>query len=456
MSLRLKINLIVASVVALLVAAMIGLQIASLRSSVREEVQAANRVATQLLQRVDGVYAPEGLDSLLRFLQRLGRVRANDITLVDGEGRVLYRSPPFTYKQGHEAPAWFSALIVPQISRQVIALPHGYLAIEAEPSRAVLDGWDDLLTLAGGGAAMLLLVNALVFWAMGRALQPFSQIVEGLNRLEGGDFGVVLPPLRGQEASAIGGAFNRMTAVLKDHLAMHRRAYEAERRLSDSRELAGLIEGHIEAERREIARALHDELGQSVTAIRSLAMSVARRCTPSDAQTAQAARVITEEAGRLYDHMHGMIPRLAPMALDSLGLGDALDDLVERVRASQPAVAIDFDPAPLPGGLAAVPALAAYRIAQEGLTNALRHSQARRVRLVVEAEDGFLHIQVQDDGVGPPADWQRPGHFGLRWLSERADALGGELRLAARNEGGAVLEARLPMGPLEPTQQETT
>ncbi len=452
MSLRLKINLIVAGVIALLVAAMIGLQIAGLRSSVREEVQAANRVATQLLQRIDGVYAPEGPESLLRFLQRLGRVRANDITLVDGEGRVLYRSPPFTYKQGREAPAWFSALVVPQISRQVIALPRGYLAIEAEPSRAVLDGWDDLLTLAGGGAAMLLLVNALVFWAMGRALQPFSQIVAGLNRLEAGDFGVQLPPLRGQEAAAIGGAFNRMTAVLKDHLAMHRRAYEAERRLSDSRELAGLIEGHIEAERREIARALHDELGQSVTAIRSLAMSVARRCEQTDAQAAQAARVITEEAGRLYDHMHGMIPRLAPMALDSLGLGDALDDLVERVRASQPAVAIDFEPAPLPEGLPAVPALAAYRIAQEGLTNALRHSRARRVRLAVEvaAAQDCLQIQVLDDGVGPPQDWRRPGHFGLRWLSERAEALGGELQLQARAGGGAELLARLPLGAAVP------
>lgn len=446
MSLRLKINLIVAGVIALLVATMIALQIDGLRRAVREEVQAANRVTAQLLHRMGWVYTLDGPDSLVRFLQRLGRVRANEITLTDAQGQVLYRSPPSTYKEGREAPEWFAALILPQASRQVIELPNGRLTIDAEPSRAVLDGWDDLLVLAAGGAATLLVINALVFWAMGRALRPFSQIVDGLDRLQAGDFEVVLPPLRGQEAGAIGAAFNRMTAVLKDNLATHRRAYEAERRLSDSRELAGLIEGHIEAERREIARALHDELGQSVTAIRSLAMSVARRCVQADVQTAQAARVITEEAGRLYDHMHGMIPRLAPMALDSLGLGDALADLVERVRASHPALALEFEAAALPDGLPDVLALAAYRMAQEGLTNALRHSQAHQVRLVVQAEAGVLQVRVQDDGIGPPGDWRRPGQFGLRWLSERAEALGGGLQLLARDGGGTELRAQLPLG----------
>ena len=86
--------------------------------------------------------------SLLHFFQQLGRVRANNITLTDEDGHVLYRSPPATYKQGREAPAWFSALVLPQPSRQVLLLPVGRLLVEAEPSRAVLDGWDDLVTLA--------------------------------------------------------------------------------------------------------------------------------------------------------------------------------------------------------------------------------------------------------------------------------------------------------------------
>jgi two-component system, NarL family, sensor histidine kinase UhpB len=449
MSLSLRINLIVAGVITVLVASMIALQLDNLRSAVREEIVATNRVSTQLLQRVARVYAENGPHALVRFLERLGRVRANDVTVTDATGQVLYRSPPSTYKPGREAPRWFRALIVPAPTRQVVELPWGRMTIDAEPSRAVLDGWDEVVTLAAIGAGGLLAINALVFWAMGRALRPFSQIVAALDRLKAGDFNVTLPPLAGREAAAIGAAFNRMAAVLQENMGNRQRAFEAERRLSDSRELAGLIETHIETERREIARALHDELGQSVTAIRSLALSVARRCDQSDPQSAQAAGVIGEEAGRLYDAMHRMIPRLAPMELETLGLGEAIAGLLERSRAAHPSVTIEQEVHELPAALSPAASLAAYRIVQEGLTNALQHASARRVRVQVLAEGEALVVRVLDDGVGPPADWSRPGHFGLRWLGERADALGGELGLASRAEGGTELRARLPLSPVE-------
>jgi two-component system sensor histidine kinase UhpB len=448
LSLSLRINLIVAGVITVLVASMIALQLDNLRSAVREEIVATNRVSTQLLGRVARVYAESGPHALVRFLERLGRVRANDITVTDASGQVLYRSPPSTYKPGREAPDWFRALVLPAPSHQVIELPWGRMMIDAEPSRAVLDGWDEMVTLAAIGAGGLLAINALVFWAMGRALRPFSQIVAALDRLKTGDFNVLLPPLAGREAAAIGAAFNRMAAVLQENIANRQRAFEAERRLSDSRELSGLVQVQIETERREIARALHDELGQSVTAIRSLALSVARRCGESDPQAAQAAGVIAEEAGRLYDAMHRMIPRLAPMELESLGLDEAISELLERSRAAHPAMAIEQDVRDLPAGLSPAASLAAYRIVQEGLTNALRHASARRVRVQVVGEGGALMVRVTDDGIGPPEDWSRPGHFGLRWLGERADALGGELRLAPRAEGGSELRARLPLAPL--------
>ncbi|GAC1526582.1 MAG: hypothetical protein NVS2B4_03360 [Ramlibacter sp.] len=370
MSLRLKINLIVAGLIALLVLAMIALELDSVRRSVREEVMATNRVTVQLLNRVALDYGMADSAVLVRFFRQLGRVRSNNILLTNEAGDVLYRSPPSTYKEGREAPAWFSALVLPSTSRQVLALPGGRLAIEAEPSRAVLDGWDDLVTLAAAGTGALLAVNALVFWAVGRAVRPFSTIVGGLNRLQAGDFDTSLPALPGKEAGAIGVAFNGMVAVLRENMDNRQRAFEAERRLSDSRELAGLIEGHIEAERREIARALHDELGQSVTAIRSLAMSVAMR---GDGDEARAARMINDEAARLYDQMHGMIPRLVPMALEQLGLRHALSDLLQRMAATHPATRLELEASGLPDGLPAATALVAYRIVQEGLTNALRH-----------------------------------------------------------------------------------
>jgi len=88
------------------------LEIDAARRGVREEIEAANRVATQVLQRVVWVYAREGVPSLKAFLERLGRVRANELTLLDEAGTVLYRSPPTEYKKGRDAPAWFAALVV--------------------------------------------------------------------------------------------------------------------------------------------------------------------------------------------------------------------------------------------------------------------------------------------------------------------------------------------------------
>src|SRR6185369_6574174 len=144
-----------------------------------------------------------------------------------------------------------------------------------------------------------------------------------------GRFDVALPALAGTEAAAIGSAFNRMVRDLQTHIETEKRAVRAEMQLSDSRELTRWIEQHVEEERRLIARELHDELGQSVTAMRSMALSFAQRVGALDAQAEQAARLIADESSRLYDAMHGIIPRLTPLVLDNFGLAEALDDLVE-------------------------------------------------------------------------------------------------------------------------------
>ena len=85
-----------------------------------------NRVAGQSLQRVGWIYTNAGPEALVGFLQQLGRVRANDIRLESDDGRSLFISPPPTYKQGRDAPAWYTGcLVTPPLQRQVIALPGG-------------------------------------------------------------------------------------------------------------------------------------------------------------------------------------------------------------------------------------------------------------------------------------------------------------------------------------------
>ena len=92
MTLRLKINLIVSLLTLLFVTAMLALQLRAMRESVHEEVVAANRVAAQLLNRTAWLYAAQGTPAMLSFLQGVGRVRSNDITLLDNDDQVLYSS----------------------------------------------------------------------------------------------------------------------------------------------------------------------------------------------------------------------------------------------------------------------------------------------------------------------------------------------------------------------------
>jgi len=99
----------------------------------------------------------------------------------------------------------------------------------------------------------------------------------------------------------------------------------------------------------------------------------------------------------------------------------------------------------LPASLGESYTLAAYRIVQEAVTNALRHASARRIEIRIAGERGELRLDVIDDGRGLPQDWARPGHFGVRGMSERARSLGGEVVVENRTEGGTRVRARLPL-----------
>lgn len=450
MTLRLKINLIVGALTVLFAGALLGLEWRGMRASVREEVAAANRVAAQFIQRTVMGSDVLGLPMLTVFFERIGRVRANDIYLYDPQGREVYRSPPSLYKQGRDAPAWFTAAVAPEPSVQSVDFPGGRLELRSNPSRAVVDAWDDFAVLGGAALVLLVLVNGLVFWLVGRAVRPFPRIVAALGQIEGGRLDATLPPLPGREAGAIAAAFNRMVAMLQQHLEAEKRAIRAEQALSDKRALGRWLDDHIEQERRAIARELHDELGQSVTAIRSMALSVAHRVEPQDAASAQAARTIADESSRLYEAMHGLIPRLTPLVLDHFGLGDALADLAQRTQRAHPHVVVQVQAEVGEAAPSADAALALYRAAQEGLTNALRHGEAQQVSIRLQREQHglqpMLQLEVIDDGRGlPPEGVERAGHYGLRWIAERAEGLNGHFEIAGLQPRGTRLVVRLPL-----------
>ena len=447
MKLRTRLNLVVAGLTALFVAVLCAAEIQSTRSSVREEIEAANRVASQLLGRLAAIYSREGGSELtLQFLQQLGRVRANDITLISAAGEVLYHSPPPTYKAGRTAPAWFTQALAPHTARHIFPLPGGsQLFIEADTSRAIIDAWDSLLRLLLLSIVMLVVVNGLAFWLVDRALAPFPVIANGLERIKHGDLGFRLPPLRGHEAGVIGAAFNRMAQAVEDKVLAERKAREAETRLEERQEMARIVEQKVEEERRLIAHELHDEFGQSVTAIRSLAQAIATQGGARDPATGEAAKLISDEAARLYDNMHGLIPRLTPLSLDTLGLATTLDNLVKDWQRRYPGIALSLRQN-FTTDLGPSVTLTLYRVVQEGLINALRHAQATRVDIAVESDQASIGVTLTDDGVGLPPDWSRPGHFGLRGLAERVERLNGTFSVSNCPTRGVQLKAEIPLG----------
>ena len=444
MKLRTRLNLVLTGVTAVFLAVLVADEIRDARSSVREEIEAGNRVAGQVLGNLVLTYsAAGGTPAVEDALKRLGHVRANDVTLRSSTGELLYHSPPPAYKAGREAPGWFRHLLMPPPEQQEFTLGDGaQVVIQAQASRAILDAWDDVTRLVVIAVGMLGLLGGLAFWLVERALAPFPVIVQGLERLQRGELAFRLPTLAGSEAHTIGAAFNRMAQAVEDKVQAEREAREARSRLEERRELAALVEQSVEEERRLIAHELHDEFGQSVTAIRSLAMAIATQS--AEKGTGEAARLISDEAARLYDAMHGLIPRLAPLSLDTLGLAAALESLVRDWQTRHPAPLLSLHHQ-LPADLGASVTLAAYRVVQEGLVNALRHARAARVMIDVSSTAERMTISVTDDGVGLPGEWSRPGHFGLRGLAERVERLGGVLQVTNSEPHGVRLQAQIPL-----------
>ena len=445
MSLRLQINLVVTALMLLWLAAVGYLEIDNARRSVKEETDASSRVAGQLLWQVARGYDRAELQALVYLLQRVGRVRGNEIRLFDAEGRLLYESPPSQYKAGRDAPAWFTRLVAPQTELKQMQVGEGTLIVESNFTRSVLDSWDDLQLIIGAGAAIFILANAVVFWITGRALRPLGEVVRGLERLGQGNYAVRLPPLRGAEVQLISTTFNRMAQAVEESVNVKRSAEQTEQRLAQSRELTQLIQSQVEEERRLIARELHDEIGQSVTAIKSLALSIVQRGREGHPGIEPAARLIVDTAGRIYDVMHQIIPRLRPLALDNLGLAEALGDLMNELRLQHPEIGFALDIGALPADLGDTVKTSVYRIVQESVTNALRHSAGKSIAVGIRQDGSWLDIAVDDDGKGLDTNCDRPGHFGVRGMRERAESLGGELKLQRSPRGGVRVSGRLPV-----------
>ncbi|MFO1205687.1 MAG: PAS domain S-box protein [Burkholderiales bacterium] len=230
----------------------------------------------------------------------------------------------------------------------------------------------------------------------------------------------------------------------------HKHAVETERALRQNRELTQLIQEHVEEERRSLARELHDELGQSVTAIRTIGASIANRTRDSAPEIHESSRMIVQVAGRLYDAMHGIVRQLRPSALDNLGLSETLEEAVSALQFQHPEIEFRLQMRGALDHLGEALNINAYRIVQESLTNVLRHAAASRVEVniarVADQAGDRLEIEVRDNGrgLGAPGREARPG-YGILGMRERVQALSGSFVLEGAAGRGVRVKVTLPV-----------
>lgn len=218
---------------------------------------------------------------------------------------------------------------------------------------------------------------------------------------------------------------------------------ELERSRQELRQLsAGMVDAR-EEERRRIARELHDELGQRLTALHMELSSV-----KSIQQTDDCTRRIDAMLG-MVDETVASVRRIAtelrPLMLDDLGLNAAIEWLAESwARRMDITVRLDLDdedPSVSEGT-----AIALYRMVQEALTNIARHAHATRVSIRMRQRSGELELTVHDNGIGfTEKALQREGSHGLKGIRERAYMLGGHLEIGSSRIGGARIRVRVPL-----------
>ena len=450
MSLRFRLNLLITMIMLLFMLAVSYVMIQGAKSSIQEGVEAATRVTSQLLDTVivSSVQNPElgyTQDVLKRFLESLGHVRSNEIYLYDIRGNLMYQSPPSKYRSSVQPPKWFYNLLDPKEQSISRFIRYGKLMIQPNPAGAIRENWQIMHRLFWIGLAFFVLLNSLVYWLLGHWLQPLQPMLKAINQMEQGDLCARVPAFDLPEFEKIGHSLNRMAESLA-----------AERQLEENRQVTHLIQKHIEDERRSLARELHDELGQYVTAIKTFAVAIANKTKEKAPEVEMSAQTIVAAANHIYDGMHNIIKQLRPGSLDNLGLEETLKDLVNNMQKQNQELAFHLKLSGHLNGLGETLNINLYRIVQESINNTLKHANATQMTIdLATNESGTLHLTIGDDGQGMNIDEvDQTNHFGLLGIRERVQGLYGSFNLVSKPNQGTTIYINIPhIVELEKNQQ---
>jgi two-component system sensor histidine kinase UhpB len=335
---------------------------------------------------------------------------------------------------GPPPPAWFAGLYTTLLGTHqpvtralsIRDKDAGSFVMVADPDAALRQSWGRVSVITAVATALAAGIAILATLMIGHALMPARTIIQGLRELQRGNNAWRLPRLRSTELDHIACAVNDLAEELTQTNAA--RAALTTRLMQVQEE-----------ERRALARDLHDEFGQCLTATVALATLIEFSAAPDREEVAEDARKITALQKRMMATLRSTLVRLRSQNIEEVGLEASLRQLVSDYNlqtASRTAFRLNVI-----GQIAALPtqiAIDIYRIAQECLTNAVKHGSPTQVQLKVEysgRESPSISLIVEDDGGGDATSMDREDGHGILGMRERITALGGLLSIGNAASG---------------------
>jgi signal transduction histidine kinase len=429
----------------------------AMQDFVAERDLALARLTAQMIEDglAHGAVSVDG-SGLMARLQPLTREEPGTIIVVDEQGQALaHHDPQQLGTSLVGSPSVAAALdqqegfvILPEGSEGPVLVAFapvtgtGWVVLAREPVEELFGPILRLSSLAPAvavGAGILSLLVLTFGWRT--IVRPLQQLAQATGQVYGGDYSAISQPVGGvQEVRDLHQALAEMVERI--------RGFEA-----GMRDYLGAVTRGQEVERERLARELHDGPVQGLIALGQRAEMAQRLVERGD--TARAQALLGELRGaelETVEELRRLIGALRPIYLEDLGFLPALEMLVQHADERTPA-RVWLDRETRVPRLPPEVELAAYRIAQEALNNAIQHGQAERVTVRVRWTGGELTLSVADDGVGfTPAQTSdlltKAGHFGLVGMQERATRLGGTLQVLTAPGEGTRVTARLPGQPL--------
>ncbi|NOR72176.1 MAG: histidine kinase [Methylomarinum sp.] len=434
MSLRYQISvrILLISLCILLLGGSIGIWQA--RQSVSNEVDSSISLALQLIKIGIGTNKTHQTDWMFR-LSRLEQTRHLNIQLKTSSGKIVNVSAHSQLNESDETPPdWFINLVLgeyPKIEYPIETFNNKpfKLIIQANPMDEISEVWQESIAFFSSLIVLVFLTFLSVQLVFNKTIKSIHSIIEHLKGIETGDYQKKLAVFSTREYDDIAKAINHMIDVLdkseKQNRALTQHSLEIQ-----------------EEERQRLSQELHDEFGQSLTAIKVMAVSAAHE----KSDTAKITASMIEICDHLMTVVRSMMKQLHPLILTELGLKATLEDMLHHweVRNAPTVFTLHYDGAV--DEIEQTIVIQIFRVIQESLTNIIRHAQASQVNisLQISSNPGRLVLSVTDDGQGCDLDQLASG-FGLLGMEERIKLLGGDFKIQSQVNKGLQIKAQIPL-----------